>query len=283
MKVNKQITLVLISLTIFALLGIFIWTHSVYGENPENDQPKREGAQTSEAQTPQVLLEAPEWKVKDWFEINVSNWRGGMVAYPPEKLDWEKPYRLRYEVIEDSLCYGYPCYVLQEFWLVEGERQQGDRFFFRKADMMLIAVWTNTNRNKLTPTWMKRFGPAPWIAGRLGLVPRFPLLEGEQPIQWTPLMDANNTLVKPSSEQEHSYVFKDVVQIAKSATITREEKQQAAIALLGMRHAFRWVPGQLWWAQCWELPRSTPNPDNQVSKGGHIIELHCMPPLAMES
>ena len=218
------------------------------------------GADGNKQQTASLptVLAAPAWRIGDWFELKVSDWRGLAVACPPEKMEWEPPVILRFEVVGEETLFGFPCFVLSETWQDGDQRVQSGEYLFRKSDLMLLSVRIVLGQENGQTKWAKEYGQSsPWATYRLGLAPRFPVGEGTQAIPALPLLDASGKRVERRSEREMWDLPKEKSQRAMHDTVTRLKNANNLIQIEYDRYVCRWRPGQIWWAQCWQQSDST--------------------------
>lgn len=213
-----------------------------------------------------TALAAPAWRVGDWFDLRVSEWRGIAVAASPEKLEWSPPVILRYEVVGEDTLFGYPCFVLSETWKDDDQRVQSGEYLFRKSDLMLLSVRTVLSRVKGQIKWAERYCQSPWVDHDLGLAPRFPVGEGTQAIPASPLFDASGKRVERRSEREMWDIPKEKSQRAMHDSVTHLKNANNFIQIEHDRYVCRWRPGQIWWAQCWQ--QSDPTKDIRSGNGG---------------
>jgi hypothetical protein len=205
------------------------------------------------------LLAAPQWKIGDWFELKISRWRGYAIAYPPELTEWESPVIKHYEVVGEEGVFGYPCFVVHETSRpgVPGESVDGDWYFFRKSDLTLIRVKTRFNGGRNNTKWIGMNGQSPWVVGDIGLAPRFPVVAGTQIFPPTQLLDAKGRAVSPRSDWHQRTLEKTQgkTQRACGDRIAYGKRTRDVVQIEYGGHVCRWVPGQPWWAQCWQEPR----------------------------
>lgn len=223
-----------------------------------------------------VLAPKPVWHVGDWFELKISHWRGYAVAALPDQVDWSPPFVKRYIVAGEDEFYGHLCYVLQETWQEQGKEgwvtHDSGKFFFRKTDLALLGYWRRSSIDKAGEYPMKTIGAPPWVrpdCGELGIVPLFPVLEGVQKINFQRLVDATGKPILPRTAQEHLRrppPAGGVEQKGRENTVTWRGRTQNIIQIEADGFVCRWVPGQIWWAQSWQLPSPAPVQGGQEGK-----------------
>jgi len=202
-----------------------------------------------------TLLATPQWKIGDWFELKVSTWRGPAVAAPSEKVAWSAPVTKRYTVEGEETLFGYPCFVVRESWKRDGTAAvEGDQYFFRKSDLALlrVRVAVRLGSSEDSVKWVEEYGESPRVVGDIGLAPRFPVLEGWAAFPSAPVTDADGRVVARRSEAEHWERPVRKTQGACRDTFVHGKGSVAAVQVEASDRVCRWVPGQLWWAQCWQ-------------------------------
>lgn len=211
-----------------------------------------------------TLLAAPRWEIGDWFELKISHWRGYAIAALPGNIEWSSPIIKHYEVVGEEMVFGFPCFVVAETWQQDGRSVEGDKYLFRKSDWVLVSVKLNINIDK--GKWMMEYGESPWIIGDLGLVPRFPVAEGIKVFPPAEFIDASGKPVKPRSEAESWQRPVKKPQGSCRDRITHKKKTHDIVQIEYSGYVCRWVPGQLWWAQCWQEPTRAPGSAGRAGK-----------------
>lgn len=198
---------------------------------------------------PQTILTTPQWVVGDWFEIDIT-----MRSDFHYQHGWGTRERRRYSVVAKTQCFGYPCYVLQQTYdghLVGGKMvpypDQGGNpvyYYLRTTDLALIEMTHDTG------SYIERFyGPVPmiyiWDFPERYRLPIFPVTRGDQ--------RRKVITIKEPSEVFLGYADKyfPSIQDSQYETIVHRGQSQRIVRIDANDYTFRWVPGQLWWAQCW--------------------------------
>ena len=206
-----------------------------------------------------VTVPTPLWEVGDWWTLRVSNWRGGLVAEPAERMDWTEPHLEQYSVIRQEEVFGYDCLVLQK-WIPVLKRAES-LYTVRREDLSGVRS-TSLASQPHERTVHGIQSPSPWLDVPL---PVFPLVAGEERTwQTAPLLSADGEKIGISEVGEPRFYvwYRHSTQQVRVETWEVEGKalQVLRVSLSGEglgvpRHVvLRWSPGRTWWVQAWWGP-----------------------------
>jgi len=221
-----------------------------------------------------VLLQHPVWHIGDWFDIEVctrSSNEDGLGRRP-----WSRRVRIRYTVIGEETIYGYKCFVLTntDRWeslpsytmafirketyqaipdelpvnAIRSSVKDAPKMYIRQVDYHFVAViWPyKANKPGIIPP------PPPYHSGSaMEMVPDFPVMQGHH--LFTPCYFAADGKLIPDQSLPPDWNSEPRSQVEQNSR--RETllwgKDTSIVRIESQNSTCRWVPGQLWWAQCW--------------------------------
>jgi hypothetical protein len=208
--------------------------------------------------TSAILLPTPKWQIGEWFEIKVSHWKGFAVAMPSAEVKWGKPEIIRYKITGESVILGFPCFIVEDTRRLYGQNYRY-RYLFRKSDLSLLDVQTaevSDSKKSHSPKWEDAYGASPRAVMNLGFVPSFPVAGGSQsvPVRKRPEYEKR---WEPDNQN---------VQNATSIQLRLGKTTHQAVQIDSVGYVCRWVPGQIWWAQCWQQSTRAPGSEGRNGK-----------------
>lgn len=193
-----------------------------------------------------ISLPMPAWKTGDWFEIKVSTWHGRLVAMPSEKCAWGRQVIYHFQIREVNTKAGLPCYVVKESFREKTEQIPTGILYLRLDNLMLI-------KRDLLNGHDEDYGESPTMDETLGYIPQFPITNDERTIQTITLDDMKKHPVQRSPELSHYFQRVKYEILPWAGILVRFDTFSPEKEGWSRQYICRWVPGQLWWAQCWQL------------------------------